>query len=128
MFKKIGIALALSVASILPAVANEPGDLYIGEYGSEGCGDAIYCSVEIGRVPGGYNFTYQVTDKSEAVLCRDYGNLVEYGGRLIGQFGVHRGDLIWVRKEGGSILVEKTTDQPCLKSFPVNGRYWMFGN
>ena len=43
MFKKIGIALALSVASILPAVANEPGDLYIGEYGSEGCGDAIYC-------------------------------------------------------------------------------------
>jgi hypothetical protein len=128
MIKRTAIALAFCAANILPAAAGELGDLYIGTYGSEGCGEAVYCSVEINEMPGGYNFTYEVTDRSETVLCRDYGNLVEFGQRLIGKFGVHRGDLIWVTKEGGSILVEKTSDQPCQKSFPVNGRYWMLGN
>lgn len=130
MLRNTAITLAFTAATIIPVAAEEHRDLYVGKYGSEGCGNAIYCSVEINEMPGGYNFTYEVTDRNDQVLCRDYGDLVPHAGRLIGKFGTQRNpsDLIWVTKQGGSILVEKTTDQPCLKSFPVNGRYWFMGN
>lgn len=66
MIKRTAIALAFCAANILPAAADELGGLYIGTYGSEGCGEAIYCSVEINEMPGGYNFTFEVTDLSTA--------------------------------------------------------------
>lgn len=129
MLKHFVIALALGATFITPAVADEPDEFFLGDYGSEGCGEGIYCSIQVtANPPSGYTITYSVTDAADNVLCRDYGDLVRISNlRLHGFFSRHQ-DRIALTKNGGSIDIEWTTDRPCNNTFPVNGRYWVIGN